>query len=78
VEEGLGWADRALVIDPEDAGVRYNAACLFAVAGRHERALDCLEEARDVGFGNKAWLERDPDLEGLRRHPRFKEILAEM
>ncbi len=77
-EEGLGWAERALAIDPEDAGVRYNVACLFAVAGHAERALDCLEEARRVGFGNRAWLERDPDLASLRDHPRFKAILETM
>jgi adenylate cyclase len=76
--EGLQWAERALAIDPEDAGVRYNVACLFALAGRTERALHCLEEARSVGFGNRAWLERDPDLESLRDHPRFKAILDAM
>jgi TolB-like protein/Tfp pilus assembly protein PilF len=78
VEEGLEWADRALTIDPEDAGVRYNAACLFAVADKAERALECLQEAVDVGFGNRAWLERDPDLDGLRAHPRFQALLAAM
>jgi adenylate cyclase len=31
--EGLAWAERALAADPEDAGVRYNVACLYAVAG---------------------------------------------
>lgn len=77
-EDGLRWADRALAIDPEDAGVRYNVACLFAVAGRQDRALDCLEEARSVGFGNRAWLERDPDLASLRDHPRFEAILDGM
>ncbi|HKJ01747.1 MAG TPA: CDC27 family protein [Longimicrobiales bacterium] len=76
VEEGLHWAERALAIDADDAGVRYNAACLFAVAGRTERALDCLEEALAVGFGNRAWLERDPDLDGVRHHPRFQDIMA--
>jgi tetratricopeptide (TPR) repeat protein len=78
VDEGLEWADRALAIDPEDAGVRYNAACLFAIADKAERALECLQEAVDVGFGNKAWLERDPDLDGLREHPRFQALLATM
>jgi adenylate cyclase len=77
-DEGLRWADRALTIDPEDAGVRYNVACLFAVAGRADRALDCLEEARSVGFGNREWLERDPDLASLRDHPRFKTIMGAM
>jgi TolB-like protein/Flp pilus assembly protein TadD len=77
-EEGVQWAERALKIDPEDAGVRYNVACLFSVAGRTERALDCLEDARRVGFGNRAWVERDPDLDNLRALPRFQALLQEM
>jgi TolB-like protein/Flp pilus assembly protein TadD len=77
-EEGLRWAERALVIDPDDAGVRYNVACLYAVAGRTERALECMEEARARGFGNREWLEKDPDLDSLRGHPRFQELLAGM
>lgn len=76
VEEGLHWAGRALSIDADDAGVRYNAACLFAVAGRPDRALDCLEEALAVGFGNREWLERDPDLDAVRETPRFRNLMA--
>ena len=78
VEEGLVWAEKALAIDADDAGVRYNVACLFSVAGRPDRALDCLEEAVAVGFGNRAWLERDPDLDGVRQEARFAEIMARL
>jgi len=75
-EEGLQWAERALTIDKEDAGVRYNAACLFAVAGKRGRAMECLEEAVAVGFGNREWLSHDPDLDGLRGDPRFERLVA--
>jgi tetratricopeptide (TPR) repeat protein len=78
VEEGLSWADRALAMDAEDAGVRYNAACLFAVAGKTDRALQCLEAAMAVGFGNLRWLERDPDLDSLLGDPRFASLMARM
>lgn len=78
VDEGVEWAERALAIDPEDAGVRYNVACLFAVAGRSERAIACLEEAVRSGFGNRQWLERDPDIDALRDDPRFKRLLFSM
>jgi TolB-like protein/Flp pilus assembly protein TadD len=73
--EGLQWAERALTIDREDAGVRYNAACLFALAGEHRRAIDCLEEAVAVGFGNREWLKHDPDLDGLRGDPTFERLV---
>jgi adenylate cyclase len=76
VDEGLDWADRALAMDPGDAGVRYNAACLFSVAGRTDRAIECLEEAVEVGFGNPDWLARDPDLDNLRDDPRFQALMS--
>jgi TolB-like protein/Flp pilus assembly protein TadD len=77
-KEGLEWAERALTMDPEDAGVRYNAACLFSLAGKVERALDCLESAMAVGFGNREWLARDPDLDAVRSNPRFQELIGRL
>ncbi len=76
LEEGLEWARRALEIDPEDAGVRYNVACLYALEGRREESIACLEECVRLGFGNPEWIERDPDLASLRGDPRFEDLLA--
>jgi adenylate cyclase len=77
-DEGFKWAERALYADPEDAGVRYNVACLYAVGGAPDRAMDCLELAVGAGFGNRDWLERDPDLDAVRGDPRFAELLSRM
>ena len=77
-DEGLQWGHRAVEIDPQDAGVRYNVACLFAVAGQRERAIELTQTAVDAGFGNREWLERDPDLEGIRDDPRFQALLRRM
>jgi TolB-like protein/Flp pilus assembly protein TadD len=74
--DGLEWARRALRIDAEDAGVRYNVACLYALEGRSGEALECLEECIRLGFGNAAWISRDPDLASLRDLPRFQALLA--
>ncbi|MFI5370377.1 MAG: protein kinase [Candidatus Eisenbacteria bacterium] len=74
--EGLEWARRALDIDPEDAGVRYNVACLYALGGRREEALQCLEECVRLGFGNRDWIARDPDLASLRDEPRVRALLG--
>lgn len=77
-EEGLEWARRALEIDPEDAGVRYNVACLYALEGRREEAVRCLEECVALGFGNAAWIGKDPDLASLHGDPRFEAMLGRM
>jgi adenylate cyclase len=75
-EEALDWGRRAIEIDPDDGGVRYNVACLYAVAGEVELCLDALETALNVGFGNPEWLEKDPDLRAVRDHPRFQALVA--
>ncbi len=73
--EGLQWAERAIAIDPQDAGVRYNAACLYALAGEADRALELLEEALRAGFGNVEWIRQDPDLASLAGNARFESLL---
>jgi serine/threonine protein kinase/tetratricopeptide (TPR) repeat protein len=75
-EQGLACAQRAVEVDPEDAGVCYNVACLYSLEGRVEDALRCLEDAFRHGFGDKGWIEHDPDLEPLRGEPRFQALLA--
>ena len=77
-EAGLHWAERALEIDPLDAGVRYNVACLYSLEERPDQAIECLEKAVDAGFGYRDWMEQDPDLDSLREHPRFKELVSRL
>ena len=73
-QTGLEWAERAVSIDPDDAGIQYNVACLFALEGEHSRAIDSLEAAVKAGFAHKDWVEKDPDLDSLRNDPRFKAL----
>jgi serine/threonine protein kinase/Tfp pilus assembly protein PilF len=75
-EKGLEWIERALTIDPDDAGVSYNAACLYALEGQADRAIACLREAVRGGFWHRNWARNDPDLDGLRGDPRFQELRA--
>ena len=77
-EAGLHWAERALEIDPQDAGVRYNVACLYSLEGQTGEAIRCLERAVEAGFGHRDWIEQDPDLDALREHPRFQELVARL
>ncbi len=78
LKEGVFWAERALAIDPEDAAVRYNVACLYSLEGMKDKAIACLEDAIRVGFGNRGWLEHDPDLNPLRGDPRFEALISKM
>jgi tetratricopeptide (TPR) repeat protein len=73
-EAGLEWAQRAAAIDPNDAGIQYNIACLFALEGDSTRAIESLQAAVNAGFAHKDWVDKDPDLDSLRGDPRFKAL----
>ena len=73
----LEWAGRALAIDPEDCGILYNVACVYALQGKPDAAVDCLEKAMIHAFWYKRWAQNDSDLESLRSHPRFQALMAQ-
>jgi adenylate cyclase len=78
-EQARKWIERALAIDPDDTHLKYNAACVFAQIGETERAIELLERwAANPGLEVRVWLERDPDLDSLRDHPRFTAILDQI
>ncbi|MEZ5285044.1 MAG: protein kinase [Vicinamibacterales bacterium] len=78
VDRALEWAKLALHIAPHDGGVAYNVACFYLHIGRHDEALDLLEQNVGRGWGFRRWLEMDPDMEPIREHPRFKALLDRM
>jgi adenylate cyclase len=76
-ERAMDWADRALIIEPDDHDLAYNLACAFALIGQVDRAVDLLEGAME-GLPLKSRIEymhQDSDLAALRGHPRFEALL---
>jgi adenylate cyclase len=78
VARGLEWAGRALAIDPDEPLTLYNVACVYALQGNTEQAIDCLENALKHGFAHKAWIEHDSDLNALHDHPRYQALLQRL
>jgi adenylate cyclase len=76
--EAIKWIEKALLLYPEDAGVLFNGACLFAKSGNKEKALSLLELAFNKGYGNKGWIENDPDYDSLKDEPMFKALLEKL
>jgi adenylate cyclase len=74
------WAERASIIEPDDFYMHYNIACAFAILGETELAMDRLE--RIMGPSTlrslQEYMLHDSDLDVLRDHPRFADILKKL
>jgi tetratricopeptide (TPR) repeat protein len=75
-DKALEWARRAQAIDPSDSLALYNLMCVYALGGQTDDALDCLERAIQNGYGHRAWLDMDTDLDSIRDHPKFQSLRA--
>jgi tetratricopeptide (TPR) repeat protein len=60
-----------------DSENEYNRACLAAICGNTDQALELLR----VALRNKQtyvdWILRDPDLDFIRQDPRFKQLISD-
>ena len=73
----LQWMKDSVRKAPRDPIVLYNAACFYAMRGKARKALDCLEKCvLKVGSINREWLENDSDLDNIRDHPWYANIIA--
>jgi len=69
---------RALVLEPDDSMLLYNAGCIYALLEMEDHALNCLERSYKEGLTLKGWYLNDSNLHGLREHPRFIALLNKM
>ncbi len=77
-ERSAYYAARAMAVDPEDPMVLYNVACAFGILGKNKECLDALERAVNRGWGDKAWLEHDSDLDSVRKEARYLKLIRAM
>ena len=74
-EKSMEWAERALALEGEEPQVLYNVACVYALLNEADKAVDCLEKSITHGWGQREWMEHDPDLAPVRDHPRFRALM---
>jgi serine/threonine protein kinase/Tfp pilus assembly protein PilF len=75
VERGLERTRLALRLEPADCMVLYNAGCIFAITGRLEEALECLEKSVQVGNIQFRYFQHDSNLDPLRDLPGFQALM---
>ena len=67
-------ADMLMMLDdsPEWQSIPiYNLACYYALCGRTDKAIEHLAHALQMNPGLSDWSKQDPDLDSLRRDPRY-------
>ena len=71
IEKGLTVDESLCRLRATDPIVHYNLACSYSLLGRTDEAIQTLEQAVTLGYHDFAHLQRDPDLDGIRRDPRY-------
>ena len=74
--DGLKVDEQLAHLRPHDSTVLYNLACSYSLTGQVDAAFDALHRALAAGYDDIKWLTQDPDLETLRKHPRYDEVRA--
>jgi serine/threonine protein kinase/TolB-like protein/Tfp pilus assembly protein PilF len=77
-QRSLEWASRILDKASDDALVLYNLACLYSLAGEVTSALEALEKSYESGLADPEWMRQDSDLDNIRKHARYKELVKRM
>jgi adenylate cyclase len=80
--KAVEWAKRAIVLDPESYSVRYNVACVHAVGGNPDAALECLEYIYSEVPRARRWLlgtvKHDAQLKSLRDRSDFQALVSRL
>jgi len=68
----------AVQIKPESPGLQFNLACAYAQDGQRKEAMGALQKAVENGFTDVVALEKDPDLEPLRKEATFQKMVESL
>lgn len=74
-EESLQAFTRCIELRPESPTAYYNIACTFSLMKKPEKALEWLEKSLDKGFNEFAHMERDGDLDNVRKHSGYAKLV---
>lgn len=78
ISDGLKMDRKLVRLLPDNATAHYNLACSLALCKRPNDALRSLQRAVALGYSDADWMTQDPDLDCLKSHPEFNELLAQL
>ncbi len=66
---------KAIELSPGDAIVMYNVACLYGVQKKADLAVQWLKRAVEAGYRNYDWIKSDSDLDSVREHAGYLDLM---
>jgi tetratricopeptide (TPR) repeat protein len=76
--EARDTLNRLEQIAPDNPQLHYNRACLHSLEGDTQNSLSALAKAVDLGYGDQAQIETDPDLKRLRTTGEYRRFIGEL
>ena len=78
ISDGLRMDRKLVRLQPDNATAHYNLACSLALCKRRPDALRALHKAITLGYSDREWMLKDPDLACLKDDPNFKKLLGQL
>ncbi|MCX5654636.1 MAG: hypothetical protein NTY65_08330 [Planctomycetota bacterium] len=76
--DGLAVDRRLVALRPRDSIAFYNLACSHSRLKQSTRAFSALRRAIELGYRDVEHMQIDPDLENVRKDPRWQDVLGVM
>jgi hypothetical protein len=76
--EGLAVDRRLVALRPRDPIAYYNLACSHALLKQSLRAFAALRRSFELGYRDFEHMQIDPDLDNIRKDPRWNDLLSVM
>ncbi|MGJ8653546.1 MAG: tetratricopeptide repeat protein [Opitutaceae bacterium] len=78
IEDGLKMDRKLVRLTPQDPTAHYNLACSLCLKNRYADAVRTLRDAITHGYEDFHWMQNDPDLDDLQKHPAFCALLKDL
>jgi TolB-like protein/cytochrome c-type biogenesis protein CcmH/NrfG len=76
-DEALTQARMVLAAESTDGVTLYNVSCIFSLLGDLDHAVESLRNSIAAGHDNYDWIKRDSDLDPIRNHPGYIELMKD-
>ena len=74
-DDAKAWMQKVIDSDPDEAGVYYDAACLYSLMGETGSSISYLETSLQKGYKNIHHIMSDDDLDNIRGEQRYQELI---